>query len=205
MDSDKIIQRYNNIYSQNKNVFGKGNPVKEVTDIPGFLKSGSIMELGAGQGRNSIYLAEKGFDVTAVDFSLVGLENIKQQAEEKNLKIVIENEDVANFDIPENYDAFVATFVLHELNREDALSLITKMKNHTNLGGLNIIATFINKGDLKGINPEKFKPEEGELKDLYSDWEVLSYTEQDSMMNSKRADGTNMHNFTATITARKKT
>lgn len=38
------------------------------------LAPGRALDLAAGEGRNALWLAERGWDVTAVDFSLVGLD-----------------------------------------------------------------------------------------------------------------------------------
>ena len=38
------------------------------------LRPGRALDLAAGEGRNAIWLAEQGWEVTAVDFSLVGLD-----------------------------------------------------------------------------------------------------------------------------------
>ena len=42
----------------------------ELTD----LRPGRAVDLAAGEGRNALWLAEQGWEVTAVDFSLVGLD-----------------------------------------------------------------------------------------------------------------------------------
>lgn len=42
------------------------------------LKPGRAIDLAAGEGRNAIWLAEQGWEVTAVDFSLVGLDKGRQ-------------------------------------------------------------------------------------------------------------------------------
>jgi len=38
------------------------------------LRPGRALDLAAGEGRNALWLAEQGWEVTAVDFSLVGLD-----------------------------------------------------------------------------------------------------------------------------------
>jgi len=51
--------------------------VAEVVDLP----SGRAVDLACGEGRNSIWLAERGWQVTGVDFSPVGLAKAKRFAE----------------------------------------------------------------------------------------------------------------------------
>jgi len=35
----------------------------------GTFKPGKVLDIGCGRGRNSIYLAEKGYEVEGIDFS----------------------------------------------------------------------------------------------------------------------------------------
>ena len=53
-------------------VWGSG-PNRFVADELDNLPPGRAIDLGTGEGRNAIWLAERGFTVTAVDFSRVGL------------------------------------------------------------------------------------------------------------------------------------
>ena len=46
----------------------------EVSELP----PGRALDLAAGEGRNALWLAERGWQVTAVDFSLVGLDKGRQ-------------------------------------------------------------------------------------------------------------------------------
>lgn len=47
------------------------------------LTPGSAIDLGAGEGRNALWLAERGWQVTAVDFSDVALERARRLAAER--------------------------------------------------------------------------------------------------------------------------
>ena len=57
--------------------------VDEVED----LAPGRALDLGAGEGRNAIWLAGRGWDVTAVDFSAVALDKARRLAEAAGVDI----------------------------------------------------------------------------------------------------------------------
>lgn len=44
----------------------------------GDLRPGRALDVATGEGRNALWLAENGWDVTAVDFSLTGLDKARQ-------------------------------------------------------------------------------------------------------------------------------
>ena len=51
------------------------------------LHPGRALDLGCGEGRNAIWLAEQGWQVTGVDFSAVGLEKARQLAAERGVNV----------------------------------------------------------------------------------------------------------------------
>ena len=71
-------------YYKEVNYFG--NPYPELIKYMKQLPKGTLIDLGAGQGRDSVPLSRMGFLVTSVDTSLVGLEQIK--LEEPKIKIL---------------------------------------------------------------------------------------------------------------------
>ena len=56
-------------------------PDSTLVDEIGSLRPGRALDLGAGDGRNALWLAERGWKVTAVDFSQVALERGRSRAE----------------------------------------------------------------------------------------------------------------------------
>ena len=63
-------------------------PNAEVERIVGDWTPGRALDLGAGEGRHAIWLAEKGWRVTAVDFSAVGL--AKGEAEAARRRVAVD-------------------------------------------------------------------------------------------------------------------
>ena len=63
------------------------------------LPKKKILCLADGEGRNSVYLAGLGYEVTAVDSSKVGLEKAQQLAKAKGVTITTVHADLADYDI----------------------------------------------------------------------------------------------------------
>lgn len=75
------------------------------------LPKGRILCLAEGEGRNAIFLAEKGYDVVAVDSSSVGLEKAQQLAADRGVKIETIVADLADFTIEQDsWDGIVSIF-----------------------------------------------------------------------------------------------
>ncbi len=51
------------------------------------LDPATAIDLGAGEGRNAVWLASRGWDATAVDFSQVGLDKAQQLAAEHGVEV----------------------------------------------------------------------------------------------------------------------
>jgi SAM-dependent methyltransferase len=74
-------------------------------------QGGRVLCLAEGEGRNAVYLASLGYDVTAVDSSLVGLKKASELATSKGVSITTKATDLAEFIIePEYWDGIVAIF-----------------------------------------------------------------------------------------------
>lgn len=196
---------YDKVYSENKVTFGTGKPDRIVEEILKYRTSGSVLELGAGEGRNALFLAGKGFEVTALDVSAVGVEKINTQAKSLGLTLNTEVGDALSYQWPKNFDVIVSTFMMHHLSRADALTLIGQIKENTTAGGLHALSLFTKEGDFFTQNPEtpRFYPALGELKEIYNDWEILEYREYQSSAFAKRPDGSPMQNIAASLLARK--
>jgi len=75
------------------------------------LPVGKVLCLGEGEGRNAVWLAQQGHDVTAVDLSEVGLQKAQLLAKEKDVKINTIHADLANYDIGvEQWDVIILIF-----------------------------------------------------------------------------------------------
>jgi SAM-dependent methyltransferase len=75
------------------------------------LPMGRVLCLGEGEGRNAVWLAGQGHEVTALDASRVGLEKAERLAAERRVTITTVQSDLARYDIdPNAWDAIVSIF-----------------------------------------------------------------------------------------------
>lgn len=108
MDSNAWDERYAGtelVWSAEPNRFLAG----ETGDLP----PGRALDLACGEGRNAIWLASRGWSVTAVDFSAVGLDKGRQLAAQRGVEVEWVHADVTTYEPqPHAYD-LVFVMYLH--------------------------------------------------------------------------------------------
>lgn len=167
-------KRFNQKYKINQDTFGV-EPLPIVKKTLDYISSGEALDLGVGNGRNTLYLLSKSFEVTGVDSSQEGI-NILIEKAGNNPKLKTFCTDVLNFETKKQYDLVLAIGLLHFLNRDDAKNLIEKMKSWTKIGGYNAVGAKMTQ-NIIGDLPYIFR--ENELKEYYLEdsWEIKSYEE----------------------------
>ena len=95
-----------------KDLVWSAGPNKRFASEVASLEPGRALDVACGEGRNAIYLAEQGWEVTAIDFSDVGIEKGAQIAERRGVKVNWMVGDVAEATLPGDFD-LVAVLYLH--------------------------------------------------------------------------------------------
>ncbi|HUY51281.1 MAG TPA: class I SAM-dependent methyltransferase [Streptosporangiaceae bacterium] len=72
-------------------------PDEALVELAAGLSPGRALDLGAGEGRNSLWLARQGWQVTAVDLSEVGLGRLRAQAAAEGLAVEAVTADMGEF------------------------------------------------------------------------------------------------------------
>jgi SAM-dependent methyltransferase len=92
-------------------VWGAG-PNRFVTEEVTALPAGRAIDLGSGEGRNAIWLAERGWQVTAVDFSAVGLDRAARLAAERAVSVDWVQTDLTDYQpAPGTYDLVLVAYI----------------------------------------------------------------------------------------------
>ncbi len=86
-------------------------PNKTVEELVTGLEPGRALDLGCGEGRNSIWLAKQGWQVDALDFSAVGLDKARQLALDQGVTVDWQQADVSALIPDHKYDLVLAVFL----------------------------------------------------------------------------------------------
>ncbi|MCL2401630.1 MAG: methyltransferase domain-containing protein [Oscillospiraceae bacterium] len=144
-----------------------------------FPPGGTVLDAGCGEGRNSIFLAEKGFVVDAFDISEAGVEKAKKIANARNVDVNFTHGDLTKFVFEKDYDVIISSGVLHLCEKAGRDAFLERAKLHTTVGGYNAITVFTNRLPATPDNAPFTKSlfDVGELPAFYSDWELIYHVE----------------------------
>lgn len=158
---------------------------------------GKALDVGCGEGRHTLFLAQNGYTVDAVDSSKKAIEKLQQLAEEYSVcpRISLKVADIKTIDFPQKYDLAVVSYVFPFLKRSDIVTVLKKVKDSLKSGGC-IYVSAVTTNDVEyhqylkeqqpverrtffspGLNCYCYFFEPGELKVLFSDFFVIDYTE----------------------------
>ena len=104
--------------------------VEETADLP----PGRALDLGAGEGRNAIWLAELGWDVTAVDFSDVAMDKARTIAARRSVAVDLEVADLVEYRPQESAFDLVMLLYIH-LPVEERRQVFARAAGATAPGG----------------------------------------------------------------------
>ncbi len=99
------------------------------------------MDLGCGQGRNAVPLAALGYEVTGIDASHVGIEQMKKEAQAKNVEITGVVADMYEWHAFSDYDYIVLDNMFHFLKRDREKETVF-IKNMLSKSSPNVLVVF---------------------------------------------------------------
>jgi tellurite methyltransferase len=160
---------------ESASTFNDGKPSWDVVEVlEKHLHSGKVLDLGCGDGRNALYAASLGYEVTAVDISNAGISKLNDIAKKRDLSVEAIVQDMRNFRSEELFNVVISHGCLHLLYRDEWMTVLHNIKAMTAPDGLNIVVVFTDKvppsPDMKPFTKGLFK--EGELFDQYSGWTI---------------------------------
>lgn len=184
--------------------YGLTRTHSEVVDAATLVKPGKTLDLGCGNGRNSLYLAASGYDVTAWDKNPMSIQNLRSIREAEgldNLQVAIHDLNTLSFD--GEYDFILSTVVMMFLEANTIPRLIDNMQRCTKPGGYNLIVAAMDTDDFPCTVGFPFAFKTGELKNYYKGWNLLKYNEDVGELHRTDEKGNRIKLRFATMLARR--
>ena len=125
------------------------------------------IDLGMGEGRNAIYLAQQGWQVTGADLSDVAVAQAKAHAAKVGIKLDAVIDSLDHYDFGRARWDLIALFYVHAWYHGAKPRAVERLRNALKPGGLLVIEGFA--GD------EKFMFQPDELLRDFSDLRILRY------------------------------
>jgi tellurite methyltransferase len=155
------------------------------------------LDLGAGEGADSIRLALMGYEVTAVDVSAEAGRKIRKFAAEAGADLTVAVADIGEYRPGGQFDVVICNGVLHYVR--DKASVIRRMQAATSAGGLNVVSAWSTHSAVPECHnsvPVYCDDEEGVITSAYLSWDVkLRYFERNKREESRGGMPSHSHSY----------
>ena len=171
-DRDKWNQRYA------EDSYQKNNPVTLLEDWLQKLPVGRALDVACGAGRNSLFLAQAGYQVDAIDISPEGLKQAEEKAGEQGLSInCIEHDLDEPYRFDSDYDLIIVMWYVN-------FALITRLCDCLAPGGYLLCEEhLITDQEVIGPTNVNYRVAPGDLREAVSGLDVLFYRESIEMIS----------------------
>ncbi len=137
---------------------------------------GQALDVGAGMGRNAIHLAGLGWDVTGIDLSAKGLAVMQANAEKAGLKVRTIKTSYEDFDFGRERWDLVAMILSWAPVEEPGF--LARLKASIRPAGY-VVFEHVVQRSLNPFPPGVHALAPGALRELFRDFEILTYREED--------------------------
>ena len=135
-------------FNQEEYLFGKQPAAALVKYKNLLIPRGETLVVADGEGRNSVYLANKGFKVSATDYSKIAVKKAKKLAQEKNVWVNFQMRNIYDINVNTKiYDNVIAIFIQF-VPPPQITSVLKSLYKLTKIGGTLLI---------HGYTPEQVK------------------------------------------------
>ena len=131
-----------------------------------------VLELGCGEGRDSVFFATCGCDVTAVDVSAAGLRKAERLAQSAGVEVRWVHGDAARYVPTGQFDFVYSCGAIHYVPRRLRAGLLARLKAATSGIGVHAHLVFTDRSVYVEKNERIDYFTAGELRRDYADWLV---------------------------------
>lgn len=139
-----------------------------------------LLDIGCGEGKDAVFFARNGYDVTAFDVSDAGIEKVKRLADQAGVHVNVFKADIQDYRLTTSFDVLYSSGVLHYIRPELRQDLFDNYKRYTSEGGMHVFNVFVHKPFIAPPpekEPNAHRWHSGELLSHYRDWLIADSSE----------------------------
>lgn len=134
-----------------------------------------LLEIGCGEGKDALFFARNGYDVTAFDIAHSAIDKVYRLADRYRVFIKAFRADIKEYRLEDDFDIIYSSRSLHHMRPDFRKEIITDYQAHMKPNGINALNVYVKKPFI-GPPPEKdqfaYLWSTGEIFSLYADWEL---------------------------------
>jgi tellurite methyltransferase len=104
-----------------------------------------LLDIGCGEGKDAVFFARCGYDVTAFDISNAGLEKTKRLAERARVPVRTFRANLWDYRLSEPYDILYSSGALHYIRPQLRDEIMENYRANVNGGGIVMFQVFVAK------------------------------------------------------------
>jgi len=164
-------ETWNRIFRQSRESGQRWKANEFLADVIAGVPPGRALDVGMGQGRNALFLAENGWRVTGYDLSDEAVGQAKAQAEAAGLALDALRGDVDTFDYGHERWDLVVVMYMHELVLPRAAEIVDSLAP----GGLLVVEGFHRDLNVESVQGGYFGYRTNELPRAFDALRILRY------------------------------
>lgn len=177
----EVTEIWNESYGKARGFLFGTRPLRFLKENISALREGRALVLAMGEGRNAIYLAQRGYVVEGIDISAAAVDKARALADKKGVHIEATTADLTKYKIKSNHYDLITCF--YYLQRDIIPQIIEGLRQ----GGMVIFETYtVDQLQLEdGPRNKDYLLNHNELLDYFRELRVILYEEK--VINNSKA------------------
>ncbi|BFH61872.1 methyltransferase domain-containing protein [Paenibacillus azoreducens] len=182
VSQDKPVTVYEETYKTQEYYWGTvpNEVCYQVLQLMPPTKHVKLLDIGCGEGKDAVFFARNGYDVTAFDVTDAGVEKTKKLAAQTGVHVHVFKADIVDYRLDTHFDILFSSGVLHYIKPDFRQEIFENYKQFTNPGGMHVFNAFVGKPFIAPPpenEPYAFNWYSGELLAHYRDWYIRDSAE----------------------------
>ena len=167
---------FDRIYASDRPNFSQ-NPSTVLVEAVEGVKPGRALDVAMGQGRNALFLAQRGWSVTGFDISNEGLNQARANAKKAGVSLSAQQSTIDDFNYGEAQWDLIALIYVPNIAHEGAA--MTRLSGALKPGGLLVIESFASERGTANRRPVDIDP--ATLRASLSGFDVIRFDDREAM------------------------